>query len=1453
MFPEASVKTTEGRQFSSAYLKLFSACSQSFLDDFFRAPARSVDLGVHKDKLLTLNLIKTFQDLTFSELAKEKLSSFAEGHLSVLMQNLPPMPSPRGDGWSASMDFSARILETIAEASTSSFPPHNFMSDLLTPLLRRMDKKRLPLESRKRIYELALIYAQKNDVVVRDHWFLGVSEDKSFYNYVVRAWISSPTGFQQILESTLKLVNGSKNSLPKWISRITQAPAPKRYELLRLLGIHACYPSIDIESIQSLARLQGELWPSALLCSLEQSHANKLFNNLMEASRGEPRIQRSPSNSVINFAAAPGTQDVDPYLFGLSLLDDDSMRLDHAQKKVQENRNRSIKSRDQTERAFYAESAIRYGIISGDLSLCEETLNWSRRFLKDPLTVKSLFAYNIIQSAEIITLLSVTSHLREKERSEIQEKIRHSNKIILLLLDFACTALREPSFSPGDWRSVLALFGRVTSTRLSDSEKFRLHFGLSEPEMYDLVWSDTLSMLIQAENTGIKPGHESLNFHNTLGPLEGKPMTVSDAASAKFFDELAQARNKLWVKKRALDNPSHTTLSEPWPRGLQIHHLIPFSLVDSSLKHDMPWMAGRAGAVVLMRREVAQSPVPDHETQGIIGPYSDRFTTALKLFVKLGVPTGQAQKDRISIAWSHAIDNFIAEGQSRAEFEQLWSEMFSEALGSVFDPALFTTPKVEDPHDYEVAIPEDADEDSQNEWDPAANERPFTKRKELVANLIHFIAFQDPIIKIPGEVRGGIWNIGLLPKAQRNGKNLEGLSISALIYLDTRLGGPTRILSTAFPQTTKSKRYPPLFLAVEFVDQDRNAGIDEHAAFNVLETFLTRIPPSLLLSVGQNALEVLRSGTLEPQNIIIAERILFKILRLLSRSDRPDLASDVVCDAILSLPESSSWHRQIVHRAFLKTLSHENAKDFIEEFSRRIDNLRKSQKERAKEGAGRSQVQKELFVKVTTIKMLAQLLANGDLFSIPTAISLLEQILIKNSHIDARAAALQSVFDVLPSSPATELHEDITRRIRSFLMNLKPIIGSLSERHNQETLWESSRDSNELPEIDNERPLFEVLLNVVKPFSPHSLPQIIKDTISQEVLLPAIEALISEHRKWLTHFAEKYLSGLDISSWPVITPKHRMLSEALQVFRHWLPLELFNKYNSYILFTMRAPEELKEANMRILANDDLRTSSEAEHWSSVFGDSTCGTIHDSVANTQGNRYRYWLLEPLEGEIRPVDVEKTIVELAKAILESNLSSPDSPAVWHRFVKMFKDTSETRSCLEPTFRRILRTVDELRTPEWQANINRFPARLPSTFEQHLWLLKPRLKNSHDPGEVLAQQTMAVLEQVVAQPAYYKNFEMLKRTLDDYSFEDRLAAACVLGKLPVSVVASEIALLRLELAEHQFQQCTTQTHNRSLEAKCRACVMGWSKSTLEEAREAAWKLLRIATWLRPVQDHE
>ena len=1347
LFPDAPYKSKDDRQLSKVYLNLLCACSASFINEFVgRIGSLDTTLKIEVDGRVIQSFPKQFQDLVLSEFWNPKKTSLVERCLPMLSQHIPPLPSQHKPRLlSASMDFSIRFLEVVAGTSTWNFSPNILISQLVLPLLRRMVRRKLPLESFVPIYRFTIQIASNHRSVAADPQFYSSSQF-TFCYYVLGSWDKGTDIFQGVLESMLDVIALNCPYKLESSDALLQNVSNNRYELLRLIGLRACNPPVDIENIDSLREVATKVWQPSIFSVLERGQDYKFLGNLMQASNDTVRIQPG-YGALRSHPAVFGEQYADVFLFR-NMLARDQEALEVATRKVEENKRISVRSRDQAERAFYAKSAILYSISSRDLALYRATVDWSWRFFKDPWTIKSLLASDITNTGEMINHLSGISRPSTMEKDQIRSRIQRGDEILMTFLDSALKALREPSFSARDWISVLQLFRNVSRTRFSGARALQDHFNLNDEEMYELVWDDTLSTLITAEEISLKPEYQALGFCTPEGflgiPYVSPGFDVSfEKASARFLDGLANARNELWMRKRTLETPAVAVLAAPWPRGLPIQQLLPLSAGCLAPNSCMPYMMSRARSIVLLDREFACSTILDEDTRRTIGDFTEDYTYALKWFVSCQIET-----DGISSAWSHALKNFIGPNQPFKETRKIWQQLFFQVLGHQIPLPEYSDDKRDESIDYEVALPDDADDLLQNEWNPAANELEQRKDVAVERNLILKLAYDrgrliqgsmalpSPII-IPGSTRHGIWNLNETSKSLRNsGKHLEGLLISALLYLNTLIGGPVRILSEAFPNETTSKRYPPLFLANEFVSQESHTGFSDSAAIGTLSDLLRRVPTSLLLTTTQGALEALGSTDMDPSKIVSVESIFYETVRLLVQSDKPESACNIVCQAVLSRPESSSWHRYILNRAFLKRLPREIAENFMRVFAKRIIEPSQPQKSQVA-GEGRDkQARKNPLVKITTLKLFAQLLVNGDIFSLPIAISMLQDILINQSHIDVRVAALQSILELLDGVSTAELSDTTIAQVNTLLTALVPITGGLSERLVPgEDIWAAFRERNELPDIDHEKPLYDSLMQTVAnaKLNPQenrtSAMKDLAEVISSQVLLPALRSSISAHWEWLENFNKKFELGLDLSSWPVPTPDPETLRKFVGAFFDWVSVDLFKLYNDYVLFVLQLPEPLKDANRRIMDNSDLRASAEGKHWLQIFGPNAHTHVSTSFAFGEAIRSRDWNAPPSEGGICVDDVQDAAVIRARALLESEIEDPLHS--WRNFVFEFSvrwwelgsklGDQGWKMMSETILRRIITDIDALRTPEWNKAMRRCPARLPSTFEPRLWLSK------------------------------------------------------------------------------------------------------------------------------------
>lgn len=193
-------------------------------------------------------------------------------------------------------------------------------------------------------------------------------------------------------------------------------------------------------------------------------------------------------------------------------------------------RQQSAASREQAERAQYAKAACFAAIASGSLGCYAETIEWTQRFVRDPLTVKTLFDRHSMLTEEGIELLSgVPSRLAETMTlAEASKRVSKANSILQTLQEHMRLAKREPSYRSQDWDAVVTLFDRATSRRIENVRKMRRHLTAPDGELFSALWSQTFAMLsdISAESLDRVRG----SLHTLIGSLSPKVLATTTQA-----------------------------------------------------------------------------------------------------------------------------------------------------------------------------------------------------------------------------------------------------------------------------------------------------------------------------------------------------------------------------------------------------------------------------------------------------------------------------------------------------------------------------------------------------------------------------------------------------------------------------------------------------------------------------------------------------------------------------------------------------------------------------------------------------------------------------------------------------------------------------------------------------------------------------------------------------------
>ena len=1489
-FPESEFKTSDPRSLLNVYLCLLPACLPPFVIDFLeRFHGRPDDgAGIRNDLMLS-TAYRNFRQTILDKIGSiEELPLWIQFSLNPLLHNTPPLPSAHLNRLSAPIEFSLDVLSAlIRHRNGTTLAPYQCLDDLIVPVLRRLRKRNVESQTVHSILDRIYAYASQNPSIVTSDSFSGELAS-SFLTCVMRHWSKRPDAFLDLLTTTLELIRQHRGiEIHKSGSYLCIVPSRSRYLLLRLIGQHGCKIRIDIEDTLSLRKVPTEIiWQRRIFNLLEEKEALRLVDALIACPQGGTLTLRKVFSATLAGLHRTQREDADGHQPKHSVDKGDlkSLRLELAQGKdeqkslnelktlIEESKRSAVRSRDQSDRANNAEQAFVHSIASGNIGLYADTLEWSRRYLKDPLTTMSLFSARLVCKPGVVDMLSALKALTKTVDVEhIHSEVLEGNKVLLKFLDLASVAMREPSYQARHWSAVIQLIGLVVKERIWQAKTFQTHFKLSDGEVYDSVFKGTLSTLIEAEELVLVPDNEGLQLSRSEGLLTHIVVQNDHLipSTAQFLDNLAKERDRLWMQQRASDFPQTTVLPPPWPRGLPIQTLIPVS--DWKMPRttiSFPYLEGRARDIVLMQSSLACSEIPEGENLEAIDGFVDSLQYALRLFVYLP-PSEIESRERVFSAWQHALSNFSDHFPTKFEIIHRWRLFFSSALGKTFEEHdCVQKDPVKEADDYPIHIPEDAfvTDAAGNEWNPAV-QRPKAiesiRYKRVAIDCCAYTSTRQLLrVYLTGKEMTsysykpwGVWVFERLsPASRQSGKIQDGLIASALLYLDVSTKGNGRILSQSFPEQCSSVRFPSMFLDVEFLSRIKECGGHTSHAFEILRKYLDRVPPGMLSHLAQGMLDALKSMSEKEQRATSIECDFYGVLGLLIGSDRPEIASKLVSRAILDRPDSSSWHRQILNRGLLKKLPSSEVTHFMENFTRRVIELASAGRANPIQPSQKSPTPKKgPYVKITTVKMLVQLLTKGDVVPVPTAIATLKKLLLAKSHIDVRVAALDAAINLIAETPNNELSGRILEDVQSFLGSLVPVLGSLSERDGPiDDLFTTRFDGKELPALDEDTPLYDLVYNASRNVQ---LPEVLREHIERVVLLPALDESVRNHRRWIELYLHRDYPSLNVANYPIPPKKWEMLSNSILSCPEWLPVAYLDLHCKYEIARDYPTKEIKGLLHQGRKDIHLRGTASLQHILRVFGSGWAPRVYPTLLE------RDWDWPLSKGGITIQAVEECVLQNAKMALEvdelclaswQNLFKQYELPRFNQHVYHWGDKTRIwKIRFRPLVVRFIKIIESYRANEaWQRDPARHPRRLPRLYPLRLMLLSyPYLKmNESEDCEEFAEEICAIIDRLAkSRQPYHQELLDLKEAVTSCSPPQITRVALRVGKTSLKTKKEGQlpleTLLRVELADGLLRN--TKPDDKAL-ASCKSLLKGWLDCQCEQVRDKAIALYIDKKWL-------
>jgi hypothetical protein len=1478
IFSDAPFKTTDRRPLTKFYRYLIPSCTEEIVERIVTGSLAGKWKPI-KDEYLMRYHPEVIRQEQLRALERKPDATINRKRLQELITQYPKAGN-RNPRFSPSMDFSLHILRKVAAEETSELDGDIFINDLVRPLLSRAVKKKVPWSAIKEILDLTIHYLEKHPGAGKE-----ITDTEGDVRHLVAlCWAKKPDIFEKHLRKLLSdptFGTRDRDRLTDWDDFMNKIPNQRRYALLRICFYEST--GLDIDKHDDLKKMKGGL-SDDLLNKFTAREALDILSRMPLANGTRANITIYRGDTVLNVATKFKGYGGDPELYLVYLMSrvgDGEQARELARQRITDRKKAAEKGSEPEQRTFYAKCALHYAIASGDLQMYSEVLDWTKRFLQDPLVFRQLYAQSYHK--EVYTLLSgIPNNCKNVTTSEVQGRVTKANAIMQNMFDTACSAIREPSFQTGDWHGTFNLFHLVVQERIKNCAKLRKQLEASDQEMYTMFWEDMIQVLLEMEKKAHRNEFSQLEANGLRGPLDSVreshiDLQTKELSIYRFFNDLARRRDEFWQELRPTVHPAVLTLPKPYPRGLPLQHLTaPWDLTDT---HDLvnfaPYIASRAKAVVFPDPAEVMIPVPDDdETAAAIGPFVDSYQYALKLHIP---ETGDKHQGatRLHEAWSYAIGPLSSGRMDGDEAERFWREMWPGYFTVLLPPpkpnVLFRT---------WPTIPEVEDPTQPHEWNPFEASRPdcpsrtFDKLTYLDVSLVirdvpcrvediwsKIEDCEHPQIPADEEGTHEIWS----PRRDMG----DGGVLSALLYLEMLYGASNgRLLEKPFPSEDDA-RYPSMYLDEAF----QGSSLNRYNAVRHIRGHLHDVPPALLHLSAKNMLSELgASDKAEHGDGSVLELAMTLLVRL-GESDRPSLAREFAVNTILDRPTASSWHRQLLKPSLLRRMPGSEAKSCFKLFADAIiHRMPTGDSKRVEQGSNpvspvspdsshateAAKSPAESFVKVTTIKFLAQILRDTEMADEDSAFAILSTMLMKGTHIDVRLNTTKTLLAMLVTCS-----EELADKILVALESLIPIAGNLNERKFvSETDWVVAAQTLVLPEypdIDGHSPTTKLFVDHYRAGSGE--PERRRMFIDR-ILLPTLDYFQQQIARFISLFLRKH--GLEDTEVQVPRAIHYATTLLDSDDARFLPRTYLEDFVTYFTFKLTPPPPIQALHDKLNADPTLYLQPDSFTWGSLYG-SNPDLIHIFRRSDPLMLFDKPTLLPANIGITPDVISTQYLRLFIAVLTA-----DAP-LYKRLESSFlpdllNGTYLPRSWWSthgaPLLKQMITHIESKRTSDWQRDPHRHPSVLPDTFPLRLLLLNFPWPGTSASTETFISQLTHVIAEMRTSGIYHKKLDQLKHflsldpvsTTDDRSRErkigfytlldqkpdpkheelvrNRMEVALGLGKGATDVLNVEVAVYLLELAEEEWKDV-----DKGVKERVKGMVEGWRKCGEEEVRRLGW----------------
>lgn len=1007
---------------------------------------------------------------------------------------------------------------------------------------------------------------------------------------------------------------------------------------------------------------------------------------------------------------------------------------------------------------------------------------------------------------------------------------------------------------------IVSLFREVIEQRILKVKAYQKAGLASESELITITLDPLEPVILEYERLAIVEDPEKFIWSELGGLLDG--LWCPERPSPRilsFLDRLARKRDELWCHGQPYNYSNLTKMPTGWPEGLPIQYLLPsakWTYLSLTNPEAAPFVASRVQAILFAQADVILKPFhPDTE---IYSP-PDSLGFAIRSFLQC--PAIKEKKSRIECIWNH-YSNILSSYP-----EQL--VVFRDWLTPIAD-GLWVPETQRHPVPLATYLSQCLGPSEVVEWDPhdGAIQSQDTKQteQEIPMILLHYrmqaevwsILRYKPLQKQKPIIERGpmwVWELDFGSRSAWPLQSNEVIILSAILFLDTLTKGKERILSQPFPQGGETSRYPSIYLDDQFVGPlEKCLDSAVRSATAALKASVRWIPSQILHDLITGLLDRLSVSSEKPANYSTLLKCTFDLMKLLPFTDRPGLMVDIALRILESFPDESSYHRHLKLHSLGKMLTAQDAGFMIQRFATFTCDALEKQKQNPVhhagspvEGDASSNPEKgRAFIKITTAKMLAQLLANAEFVPKSTCLCNLRRLFHSGRHIDVRTKVVDAILGLFDRESDQEETYQLFASLASYA-------AGPNERFDvSEQAWLAAEEGKQLlPEISpaSQRPLFQLFVCTAS----SKLPEHYRADYAQRVVLGILDDWERQHSRWMKCFLCRI--GLTPEEISMVNLGPFNPAAVDRVFCNWwryLPARYLRLHRTWAMSYLNFPL-FENINQKLSSQDrGWRETTAGQHWLDClnqFRRSDClSRPHFILADGSGTR--------VENGITINDAISEYLTRAAIMIRTPfrydhrqnrvIISPEQIMAPLRRLRSDrnevlpgKDSKTKYNRLQDIMQRVVADIESLRTDEWQRNPNRQPAVLPSRLELQTILLPSPTYNpaSDKPLREFTNQVIPLIQSCADNPMLLTEFSYITSLSQLIPAQDIPSYVLMLGNDPVEEHTSLFGALKIELARNALERIKSE--DRLLNADLVEMARKWKGSPNESVQRAGWMI--------------